>query len=132
MGSVPQVYTASKLRHAPLWLKLKQEYYGQYEFTSRWIFIAGMVPESPDNAKVFWIRDYEDVKRSTHVLVYAEGEENLRGALVEAGMGIALGKTVIVVGDSREYGSWQFHPSVLRAPDLGRAFWMIDWTHAEV
>lgn len=55
------------------------------------------------------------------VLVYAEEGEHLRGALVEAGMAIALGKTVLVIGDHPDFGTWQHHPKVIHAADLDQA-----------
>jgi hypothetical protein len=55
------------------------------------------------------------------VLVYAEDGEHLRGALIEAGMAIALGKRVIVVGDHPDFGTWQHHPNVAYATDLSHA-----------
>lgn len=55
------------------------------------------------------------------MLVYAEEGEHLRGALVEAGMAIALGKIVLVIGSHPDFGTWQHHPNVMHAADLDHA-----------
>lgn len=123
-----RVYTASKTNHAAMWLRLRAEW-PEVHFTARWPMqvLAGL-PQTPNFAMQFWQDDLEDVKFADVVLVYAEyhaipfahsvmnntepkGEwEHLRGALVEAGMGIALGKRILVIGDAPDYGSWQHHP----------------------
>lgn len=70
---------------------------------------------------VFWKHDHEDVARCDVVLVYAEPTDVLKGALVEAGIGIALNKTIIVVGDNEGYSTWQYHSLVKRVADLNEA-----------
>lgn len=116
-----KVYTASKLAQAPRWRDL-HEAWPEIEFTARWVTLH--VGERADHAcfaRVFWEHDLADVVASDVVLLYAEEDEHLRGGLVEAGMAIALGKAVIVVGDHPDYGTWQFHPRVQRVPDLAYA-----------
>ena len=116
-----KVYTASKLAEADLWKSLRGEW-PEVTFTARWPFFhAGDVPNTPFYAKAFWLQDAEDVKACDVVLVYGTQGEHLRGALVEAGMAIALGLKVIVVGDHPDYGTWQYHPSVFRVPGLEEA-----------
>ena len=79
---------------------------------------------SYEEMAVCWIEDHQDVGRSDVVMVYAERGDVLRGAFVEAGMGIALGKFVLAVGDG-DFGTWWAHPQVTRAPDLESALkWM--------
>ena len=41
--------------------------------------------------------------------------------VTEAGMAIANGAEVIVVGDNPAFSTWQFHPSVSRAKSLSEA-----------
>lgn len=116
-----RIYTASKLRHAPLWRGLIEEW-PEIEFTARWpVKHVGTVPDDPSYARVFWEHDLEDVSKSDGVLLYAEDSDKLRGGLVEAGMAIALGKFVIVVGKHFDYGTWQYHPLVHRSPNLDAA-----------
>lgn len=111
-----KVYTASKLRHAEMWRTLHMD---GVEFTARWPRLhVGTVPDDPRYAKIFWVHDEEDVRASDVVLVYAELKDKLRGALVEAGMAIALGKDVIVVGEHDDFGTWQYHPLVHKARNM--------------
>jgi hypothetical protein len=90
---------------------------------ARWpkLHVEGTPDNSPALANLFWKQDQADVIRSDVVMVYAEPQDHLRGALIEAGMGIAYGKTVIVIGDHPDYGSWQYHRQVIRAEDYAEA-----------
>jgi len=116
-----KVYTASKLDQAQRWKDLAKEWI-EVEFTARWVsHHAGTTPDHECFAKVFWQHDVEDVLAADVVLVFAEPHEHLRGALVEAGMAIAFGLQVIVVGTHQDYGTWQYHPAVHRVPDLDYA-----------
>lgn len=112
-----KVYTASKLKHAAMW----QGAYSQFRyihFVARWPFLTGMVEDSAENAAKFWEDDFRDVKESDIVLLYAQPEDKLRGALIEAGYGLARGKAVWCVGTSEDFGTWQWHTSVKRFTDL--------------
>ena len=118
-----RVYPASKLRHAKMWRELD---WPQVLFTARWLKhnLIG-TSDSAEHAARFWRENEEDVAVCDAVFVYGEPEDKLRGALVEAGMGIAYGKTVIVVGQSDDYGTWQHHPLVKQAPTLGSAYGLL-------
>lgn len=114
-----KVYTASKLKHAEKWKSIVIE---GVEFVARWPRLhVGNIPDDASYAKVFWQHDLEDVARADVILVYAEAEEHLRGALVEAGMAIALNKIVVVVGTHPDYGTWQHHPLVYKVDNLDAA-----------
>ena len=115
-----KVYPASKLHHVELWHKWREEWTkDDIIIVARWPFShVGTVPDRSHFAKVFWQHDLEDVIKADVVLVYAVDGEHLKGALVEAGMAIALGKHVIVVGIHPDYSTWQYHPLVHRVPDL--------------
>lgn len=120
-----RVYTASKIEQAERWIRLRAEW-PEVHFTARWPFMVAMGGETKDGVargfspSQFWQDDLADVARAQVVLVFGESHEHLRGALVEAGMGIALRKQIIVVGEHPDYGTWQFHPSVHRVADLSR------------
>lgn len=116
-----KVYGASKLKHAPLWIRLREEWEEIY-FIARWPTLhVGKTPDDECFAKVFWQHDAEDVCECDVVLVYADPNDHLRGALVEAGMGIAFDKEIVVVGDHPDYGTWRYHSSVHRVKDLDSA-----------
>lgn len=134
MTSKLKIYCASRLRHAPKWREL-ETLWTEFEFTGRWYHephIGTGTNVDPENActpeafRIHWINDEIDVRRADVVMVYA-GEnvcapqpngDILRSALVEAGMGIAFDKGVLLVGDSPSFGTWKHHPNCHSVPDL--------------
>lgn len=127
------VYVASKLHHAPMWRRLFCERHRaagepRFHFTSRWPYLVGQVEESPGAAKHFWIDDLADLTRADVVLAYAEETDLLAGALVEVGMALGQGKTVVLVGQSQQFSTWQFHPLVRRFASITNA---MSWIAAE-
>jgi hypothetical protein len=115
-----RVYTASKLHHRHRWISLRSQW-PDVTFTARWPDLEKDNPPSEGEARRNWLKDEEDVRRADVVLVYAEAGDHLRGALIEAGMALALGKIVLVVGDHPDFGTWQHHPGVMHATDLDHA-----------
>lgn len=115
-----RVYTASKLPHAPKWLDLRHAW-TEIQFTARWPDLVGLIPDQEEAARVFWLQDIQDVRTADVVMVYAEHDDHLRGALVEAGAALAFGLRVLVVGQHPDYGTWQYHPGVHHANDLTHA-----------
>jgi len=115
------VYFASCIAHAPVGNNLMSTW-TEFHWTSRWPRChVGKVPDSTVYAKLFWEHDLEDVTFCDIVLVYSEPNDTLRGALVEAGMGIALCKKIVVVGENYSYSTWQYHPAVMKAASLEEA-----------
>lgn len=107
----PSIYTASRTKHAEWWKALRSAH-PEVIFTSRWIDLENFNSTQPAACRESWVIDEEDVRRSDYVLCFSEEREVLRGALVEAGMGIALGKKIVLVGECDSFGTWQFHPQV--------------------
>jgi hypothetical protein len=108
-------YMASKLRMAPQWIVLANRAYKEGGLMcSRWPYIIGHVPESDSNG--FWSNDFSDIDDSDCVIVYAEGDDQLRGALVEVGYALAKGIPVYVIGEHECYGTWIGHPLVTTIP----------------
>lgn len=126
-----KIYTASRLQHAPKWKEL-QILWPEFEFTARWVHEPHIgdgtradpeLAQDPEQFAQHWLHDEADVWKCDVVLVYAEPEgkigedlfegepEVLRGALVEAGMGIALDKGILLVGSSPSFGTWKYHPA---------------------
>lgn len=122
-GRIIEVYVASKLKHATKWKRLRKAWEkDNIWIVSRWIEQAAQEDTAGSfDFKVFWSVDQEDVSRSDVVLVYGESGEDLRGALVEAGMGIAYGKMLIVVGNCNSFGTWTHHPNVYYAETIEKA-----------
>lgn len=152
-----KVYTASRLRHAQLWRDISQANAPWLQITSRWINEPHVLDpqgqeqdsaRSPEQFARHWIDDEEDVRRADYVLCYAGMQESfgydilhqkktkdktmvpevLRGALVEAGIGIALNKRIVLCGASPSFGTWRFHPCVkAHLPTLEEALaWIRD------
>lgn len=118
-----RVYTASKLQHAEMWESICANN-SDFIFHARWLkhVTTLKTEDSPENARNFWLQDIEDVKTADAVLVFGTMDEDLRGALVEAGCAIAMGIPIIVAGSSKSFGTWQYHPGVVfRADSLDQA-----------
>lgn len=121
-----KVYTASKLTHGPMWVNLN---WPEIEIVARWPFGHADTqgnPAWPENCEahgsIFWKHDEEDVRAADVVLVYASGDSDvLRGALIEVGIAIALQKYVVIVGECLSYGTWKYHPQVLRTKTMDDA-----------
>ena len=108
-----RVYTASKLKHAKMWKDICDKRHDVI-FHARWLKHVQLgTPGTVDNARAFWQEDHQDVATSDALIVYAEEGDRLRGALVEAGIAIALGVPVFLVGDSPDFGTWQYHSMVI-------------------
>lgn len=86
-------YTASKTKHAHRWQALRDQ---GHPVTATWIDEAGE-GQTADYAELA-DRCRRDIEAAEYVLLYCEPGETLKGALVEAGMALALGKPVRCVG----------------------------------
>jgi hypothetical protein len=118
---VLSIYFASKTDYARLGLDLAGNW-TEFNWTARWPNLVGKIGNTdPTFCNIFWDQDVEDIHQSDVVLVYSQPNDVLRGALVEAGIGLGSGKKVVVVGENKSYGSWQYHDDVIRAKDLTQA-----------
>lgn len=115
-----RIYIASKMEHAERWRELYAEL-PDIHICSRWPFLEPFIEPSKENARKFWQTDEDDIYNCNALIVYAEEGEKLRGALVEAGMALGIGRPVIVVGDHPDFGTWVFHPNVSRVATLADA-----------
>jgi len=97
---------------------------------SSWIDEAGE-GETEDMGEL-WARIHLEIQLSNGVLLYAEpGDFPLKGALIECGMALGIGKPVALVlpgvENLRLIGSWVNHPSVKRFDSMGDAqSWLLD------
>ena len=120
-----RVYTASKLTKAVFWRKLHDQVPHVF-FHARWLKHNQIgTPDLQAYAARFWLENAQDVKSADVLLLYVEEGEHLRGALVEAGMALAFGVPVIVVGVHPDYGTWQYHADVKRAVTFNDAMEML-------
>lgn len=112
------VYVASHVRHAGLIKDRRRAWRGQgITVTSHWIDAPGLGNEhnlTPLYLAGQWIENYHDVAASKALLVYAEKNDVMRGALIEAGIAMGMHRPVVIVGplDHPSWGSWQYHPLV--------------------
>ena len=105
---MPKVYIASKFKHGSRWKELADaSYYSDHPwngiiFTSRWfLHYSNTIPDEPQFCKLGWEHDIEDIIASDVVILYAEPDEKLRGALVEVGAALAWSRDVLLVGEIR-------------------------------
>jgi len=94
----PSIYSASKIWHAPKWVDLRDNH--GYNIIARWINIPCGTPDDPTGAKLLtpaekrqlWLNCQHDTVTADMTVVYAEKNNEQRGALVE--MGMALGSAL--------------------------------------
>lgn len=121
-----RVYGASILALAPQWLALRAEW-TEVHFTAQWPAVCktlGWPAGHPDKAfspefyRDTWLMDHDDILESDIVMLWASPTDQLRGALVEAGIALGAGLKVLLVGENKAFGTWQHHPQVSRVGDL--------------
>ena len=124
-----RIYVASKIKHAEMFRVFRRDWaVDGIDIQARWLDHAKEEIDGttgPEDFKIEWLVDEEDVINAKAMIIYAEPNDKLRGALVEAGIGIASGIFVIVVGEHLDYGTWQHHPLVHHAKTLRHAREMI-------
>lgn len=113
------IYVASRasvLARGRMWRQLRDE--GGHPIVSSWIDEDG--PGQTASMSDLWARIQLEVGRSDLLVLYVEPSDlPLKGAFIEAGMALAMGKPVRLVaagfhpGEERpQLGSWICHPSV--------------------
>jgi hypothetical protein len=128
-----KIYIASKLKHGRsllTWFRDAQKEWpdSNLELSCRWItdhITVASEPAWPADRPAFgsvvWDHDYADVESCDAMVVYGDREDDLRGAIFEAGIAVTLKKIVIVVGTCRSYGSWQHCKQIKRVNSLTEA-----------
>jgi nucleoside 2-deoxyribosyltransferase len=115
----PKLYVASRTRRAETWKALRDNH--GFNIISTWIDEAG--PGETKSMTELWLRIFKEVKECDGLILYLHSDDlPLKGALVEVGAAIALGKLVCVVCEIaptmnpddffKQLGSWQEHPLV--------------------
>lgn len=116
-----KIYIASKTEHAPTWRRMRAM---GAPIISSWIDEAG-IGESGSMAEL-WVKIMAEVVSCDRLVFFANVDDaGWKGAFVEVGMALALGKKVIVCLPSvvmceryRPIGSWVMHPEVERNDDI--------------
>jgi hypothetical protein len=113
------VYVASRAsvpERSAMWRRLRAE---GWPIVSTWIDEAG--EGETENFAELWLRISREIASAGKLIFYAEaGDFPLKGALIEVGIALGLGKTVCAVlpgvqMESRTYrpvGSWIAHPQI--------------------
>lgn len=115
-----RVYLASKLYMAEAWRELRLQQI-DIEITSSWIDHIQVELDgkaTPEILEKAWGRNKADVRRADVVLVYGAAEDDLRGALVEVGIGMGLDKTIICVGSSKSFGTWVHYDDAYKSKTI--------------
>jgi hypothetical protein len=119
-ADLPWVYAASRasVRARPeMWKRLRDRC--GWRITSTWIDEAG--EGETQSFSELWERIGLEIARAEGLILYAEASDlPLKGALVECGMALGMGKRVAVVlpgmeiepNSMRPMGSWMAHPLV--------------------
>lgn len=111
------VYVASRVHHAAVWQGLR----ARYPILTTWIDEAG--EGETDDLGELWNRIRAEIEASRALVLYLRpGDFPLKGALIEVGMALAMGKPVHVAmrgvevepRSMRPIGSWLHHPLVTR------------------
>lgn len=122
------VYVASRAsipERSAMWRALRDD---GLAITSTWIDEAGE-GETACMADL-WARIEREVSVADALILYAEPDDfPLKGALIEVGMAIGMGKPVLVVAPDvaleaksmRPLGSWAMHPKVTFHPTMQSA-----------
>lgn len=127
-ASGTRIYWASCLQHTNVAKAFRLDAQARgMEITSRWIDKADEANEALDDVmRETWLADEQDILAADRVLLFALPDDFLRGALVEAGMGIAYGKIIWCVGQNRGFGSWVKHPQVVHWRTLDQLWYALD------
>lgn len=119
------IYVASRasiFARAAMWRQLRSD---GWPITSSWIDEAGE-GETADFTEL-WDRIMREIADAKKLVLYAEQDDfPLKGAILEAGIALGMGKPVIVclpgvqleAKSSRPIGSWIAHRSVVRVDAL--------------
>ena len=107
-----RVYIASKAKHAVHWKGFIQ--LGFVGIQCRWFQYAGSDDDDLDYNQL-WSECLEDVQLADVLICYCAPGDVLKGALVEVGIALGLGKRVILVGELDDFkanGSWWNHAGI--------------------
>jgi len=118
------LYVASRVKHAKLWQTFRA---AGVLINSSWIDEAG--DGETDDFEELWARIETEIRRSVAVVLYVNEEDfPLKGALIECGMALAMGKPVFVSTNAilegrtmRPLGSWILDRRVTMCDSLDAA-----------
>jgi hypothetical protein len=116
-------YSAGFIPEASLWRAFaKQTAVHDIINVASWIALPDTEPAEPYYAGA-WLLTLAEIESADALLIgtLCPPAWPLRGALVEAGAALALGKRVLLLGKHESFGNWQHHPLCLRVATLDEA-----------
>lgn len=137
--SKDKIYASSRAsvkERSEMWRRIRAE---GYNIISTWIDEPDQVSGYRERwwPRELWMKIEREIRECDKLILYVKGVDDfpLKGALVEVGMAIGMGKPVIVVLHDivleeptlRPVGSWLWHPKVLRDDSLERALEVRPW-----
>lgn len=84
-----------------------------YDITSRWIDSGAQ----ESDMESIWVKCHTDIAKADVLVFFMDDGDVAKGALVEVGMALARGMTVLAVGATPDH-SWTNHPGVVVCPSL--------------
>lgn len=109
MTLLPRVYCASKWERASMWRVLRHDYFdGRVEIVSTWHDSPTLQVDEAHakESREGWARDFAQLRKCDHLLVYGEHKDRLNGTLMEVGYCTALERPISLVGNF-PWGSWR-------------------------
>jgi hypothetical protein len=111
-----KIYVASKVKRANYWKQLRS--YG-------WCIISTWIDEAGEGQTVdvseLSKRCIDEIRNCDYLLLYAEADDDLCGALIEAGAALAFGKPVRCVATMHRFSVFDKHPSWKRFGSVAEA-----------
>jgi hypothetical protein len=135
----PKIYAASRAsvpERPAMWQRLRTD---GANIVSSWIDEAA--PGASADISELWVRIWQEIASADRLVLYVEESDfPLKGALVEVGMALGMGKEVWVVApgvdlEPRSYrplGSWAKHPDVHFCADMYDAVRCANFGHSTV
>ena len=127
-GYPPRIYGASRASlpaRPAMWKQLRSE---GFNIISSWIDEAE--PGATADLSELWARIVAEISSADGIVFYVEADDfPLKGALIEVGIALGMGKAVHVVFPDleisapsyRPIGSWVMHPNVVRFKNVRQA-----------
>ena len=113
-------YVSSKLKHAQMWKAARDN---GWDIISSWI--DGEKLEGHEALQDMWDTYFTEIAHCTQLVLYVEPGEKLKGALIEVGAALMLGKKVVVIftsGDMQALqdtvGTWIYDENVTVVNDI--------------
>ena len=125
---LPKIYVASRAsipERAEMWRNLRIE---GSNIVSSWIDESG--EGQTKSFSELWLRIENEIRSCDRLVLYIEKDDfPLKGALIEVGMAISLGKPILIINKDvilekrtfRPLGSWVEHPAVQFSLNIRKA-----------